>query len=122
MTLEQYTKLTVELGQFLGLPYHEMSYGSAFKRFVFLCNVELSSLIGGDKYEELANIFMGRATNHYGYGKWASKLSYDQRQERLAEYIQKNWGLFLELLAEFCEPLIKGVAEKPEGGRNAAKA
>ncbi len=110
MTLKSYTDFVVKFA----LVAYEISPAFATEREKerFRALIEkLVSLIGQENWEKLIDIFMEKVN----FPKGSDKHAY------IFEYALWNRSEFTEALAEFCEPLIKGAAEKPEGGQDAAK-
>ncbi len=77
-----------------------------FENFEF----ELVKLLGPENFRRFSGLLLRKSKEGGGRGFFVFEAAFANRQ------------IFLSTLAEFCEPLIKGASEKPEGGQDAAKA
>lgn len=111
MTLKSYTDFVVKFALVAYNITPAFATEREKKQFRVLIE-ELASLIGPENWEKLIDIFIEKADFPKGFDKHAHIL----------KYILWERSKFTETLAAFCEPLlVKGTAEKPEGGQDAAK-
>ncbi len=68
---------------------------------------ELVKLLGSENFRRFSELLLKKSKEGGGQGLFLYKV------------ILGNRELFLSTLSEFCEPLIKGATEKPEGGQDA---
>lgn len=103
MTLQDYTKF---IGTFRDFNRTSEDFGP-----------ELEKLLGTERSIEFCKLLMGKSMEETERGRGTIFI------HDLQIGVTFTPPLFLNTLAEFCEPLlVKETAEKPEGGQDAAKA
>jgi broad specificity phosphatase PhoE len=106
MTLKDYADFVTEF-----VMHHYLVTTGKYNLDAFMsetCFGKLQGLLGVEAWRTFVEIFLKRADCNDWF--------------RFSYKVKEKGQLFLQVLAEFCEPLIERPAEKPEGGQNAAKA
>jgi len=99
MTLKDYADFVVKFSQ-LSIP--QSSCTREWVEFTFATDLDLSKLLGQSRWQEFVDAFM-KKTDWQGqeHFKW----------DRFGSQVMEHRGLFLQMLAEFCEPLLVKSAE-----------